>query len=411
MKHLRSSIMISILLALALCIAPTAAQDEPPSPLLEMLALVPDNAATQAVAPVVSYADYRVMESMRGITTPPLQSLDDLRTDEGQLWLWTMNGITAGLPLSNFRAFIEGMSEVVGFAFGDIDRTLIFGSPPSLGIVVGGDFDAEAIAAAYTARDFTQTTVGDIPVWCGPDGCTEGQKVDIQGNNPANPFGGDLGRNEPLAVLPGYLVDSADYSVVQNMLSTYQDTAPSLADNPAYGAVVEAVTEAGTLAQIIVMNFDDVGIYTWDMDTIDIREVIMGYGTLPPYSMFALADVWDGADQEITLLMLVYADTAQAEVATAELPQRLNSAVSLTYRVPVAAIIAERSGTIGEAYVYESTSGYVVAVLPVVAPVQSNERDPELSTFISSGRIYRLFTDLAYRRDLYFIASEIILPE
>ncbi|MCB9454178.1 MAG: hypothetical protein H6672_22320 [Anaerolineaceae bacterium] len=397
----------------ALLVLPVAAQDEAPSPLLGMLALVPDDAATQAGSLVVSYADYRVMEAMRGITNAPVLTLSGLQTEEAGLWLAAMNGLAGGIPMINLPAYIREMPAQVGFAFADMDRTLIFGAPPSQGNLVGGDFDAQSIALAYTARGFTDSMMGDVTVWCGPDGCEDGQKINIRDRNTGNPFGGDLGRNEPLAVLPGYVADSADYSVVENVVGAYQGELPSLADNPAYTALVDAAAASGQVAQMLVLDFNSIGVFESEFIPdlpAEFRAMIASYGPLPPYQAFALADVWDGADQEITLLMLVYPDAAQAEVAATELAQRLETAVSLIMRIPFAEVITERGGVIGAPVVVAGESGYGVAVVPVVAAVPGNERQSGAVGYTPSGRVFQLFAQAIYSRDIYFIASEFSLP-
>lgn len=406
---------ITVLALFALALAPTAAQEETSTPLLDMLALVPDNAATQEASPVVSYADYRVLEAMRGITNAPLRSLDDLKTETGGLWIAATMGLGAGIQLNYLPNYLEGMTEVVGFAFADIDRSLEFGTPPSMGTLLGGNFDPDAIATAYTARNFTETTLGDVPVWCGPDGCDQGQMMNIRGRNPANPFGGDFGRNEPLALLPGYLADSADFGIVESIISAYHDETPSLADNPAYTSLAEASGAAGSVAQILVMNYSDVGVFEGEfMPEIpdELRAAIANYGTLPPYTAFALANVWDGGSQEITLLMLAYPEAAQAATAAAEISQRLATYVSLIQaNRPLLDLLNERGSAIGESYVYESEAGYAVAVVPISAPVPSNERQETRPAYLPSGLVFRLFVQALYSRDLAFIASEITLPE
>jgi hypothetical protein len=414
MKHLRTAVLMSFLLLVALCAAPAAAQDEPANALLDMLALVPDTETTHTGIPVVSYADYRALEAVRGITEPPLNSTDDLRSETGSLWLAATRGLGAGIQINYLPDFIEGMADAVGFRFVDIDRSLTFGSPPSMGTLLGGDFDAAAIAAAFTAREFTQTTIDGVPVWCGPDGCDDGQAVNFTTRNVANPFGGHLGRNEPLAVLPGYLADSADYTVVEDMVGAYLGRVPALADNPVYAALAQAAGASGTVAQFVTLNFADTGIVTPDLlgELPDsFRAAVAAFGTLPPYSVFALADVWDGGSQQITLLMLAYSDATQAETAAAEVAGRLKTTVSLAMGgSPLLDLLTDRGGSVGQPYVFAGKSGYAIAVVPVVAPVPSNAPQDSFPTYLPSSLVFNLFVQAIYQRDMAFIASEITLP-
>ena len=107
---------------------------------------------------------------------------------------------------------LDGMADAVGFGFFDIDRSLVFGEPPGNGTIVAGHFHGDRIARAYQARGFSENTQGAVSVWCGPEGCDSGLKLNLGDRNPANPFGGQFGRAEPLAVLSDQLL--ADLGVL-----------------------------------------------------------------------------------------------------------------------------------------------------------------------------------------------------
>ena len=142
-----------MVVCLMLCL-PVTAQDDS-SPFLDMLKIVPDTEQTRAGVPLASYADYRAIEQARGIDTPPTKADFDARNDTSKLWIAATNGLMSGMRLSYFLQYLDGMEDAVGFEWFDVDRALTFGQPPSMGNILVGDFDTDAIAEAFEARDFT----------------------------------------------------------------------------------------------------------------------------------------------------------------------------------------------------------------------------------------------------------------
>ena len=65
-----------------------------------------------------------------------------------------------------------------------------------------------------------------------PGGLRRGNEVHVENRDPQNPFGGNLGRAEPLAVAATELDSSADMDTVRGLLDTASGTAPSLMDDP-----------------------------------------------------------------------------------------------------------------------------------------------------------------------------------
>lgn len=154
---------------------------------------MPETAEVWDSAPIVSCADYRVLEAARGISTLAKADFNN-RTETARIWLAAANGLSAGLSLNHFLSYLEGMEDAVGFGWFAVNRALTFGQPPSMGSVLAGDFDAKRIAAAFEARGFTGSAAGDVTVWCRAAGCNEGLAINLRSRNPANPFGGELGR-------------------------------------------------------------------------------------------------------------------------------------------------------------------------------------------------------------------------
>lgn len=397
-----------LLIVLVAVIAPGAAQDDE-HPLLQMLALVPDTPGVRET--LVSYADYRAMEAVRGIDTPTAADFED-RSDLSGLWIASSMGLSSGLPLHNLMLMLEGLEEATGFGFFDIDRSLTFGTPPGMGLVLGGNFDHESINAAFAARDFEATTQNDVTVLCGPNGCDSGTEMNLQDRNPANPFGGDFGRAEPLALLPGgLLANSANDDVLESMLAVREDEADSLADAEDYRAIVEAAADMGTVIQAnfvspMLLMLDPVSILgprATAENIAALEEQLQAYNPLPPYTVAGLVDVGAGEDQ-IALVALAYADAEIAQAAAEEVVQRLQTGTSFVTNTPFTEVLQEREMTIDEPYVYESAdTGLAIAMIPLRYPVPGNEPQDGSPTFSPSGLGYRFLINALMRRDTSFI--------
>ena len=149
-----------------------------------------------------------------------------------------LDGIASG-PSDLFAGLMNGgpaWPEVVGFDFTDIDRAITFGTPPSNGTVLVGSFDPSAIGAAYAARGYTSSAAGEHALLCPEAGCDTGLALDLKSIDPRIPFGGRLGRSEPLAVAPSDLLSSADAATIDEMLAAADGSTASVADLDAFRA-------------------------------------------------------------------------------------------------------------------------------------------------------------------------------
>lgn len=383
--------------------APAAAQDNA-NPLLDMLRLVPDNDQTRAGIPLVSYADYRAIESGRGIDTPPTKADFDNRTDTASLWIAATNGVMSGMRLDYFMQYLEGMQQAVGFSWFGVDRALTFGQPPSMGNLLMGDFDADAIAGAFEARDFTMENQGDVVVWCGPSGCDEGLKQNLKNRDPANPFGGVFGREEPVAILPDIIANSADYTVLSAMLEAYQGAQPSLADNPNAQAAANVIAGKGMLRQAQFFNGADVGSYGEMVATEGEQPEL-----LPTYALAFFADTYDGEEQS-ALVGLVYDDAESAQSAATLLVDHLQMAGSMAAGRPYMELIEDRGGKITGATVEaDAATGKYVALLDIRYPAPSNEKQD--GKYVASSLVFKLLIDSIYRRDATWLAASFDAPQ
>jgi hypothetical protein len=200
---------------------------------------------------------------------------------------------------------------VVGFDFFDVDRLLSFGVPPEDAIVLGGRFEPAAIVAAHEARGFSGTDQGETTLICSEAGCDEGFAMDMAGREPADPFGGMMGRKQPLVVSGDALLSSASFEVITAMQAAADGSAGSLAEAPEVIAAVAALTDDAILRQAALAS----------------RDLIGGTGSadapaLPPYDMLLFADTATSTEQ-IAHVVLVYPSIEDANAAAEALPLRM----------------------------------------------------------------------------------------
>ncbi|MEO8607251.1 MAG: hypothetical protein ABI690_05185 [Chloroflexota bacterium] len=406
MRIIRASCFIVICMLLSLSVA---AQDNV-SPLLDMLKLVPDNEQTHAGVPLVSYADYRAIEAARGIDAPLTKADFDNNTDKASLWIAATSGVMSGMPLNYFVQYLDGMQTAVGFSWFDVDRALTFGQPPSTGNILSlsGGFKAEVAVNTFEARNYTIENRDDVRVLCGPSGCDKGLELNLENRNPSNPFGGELGRDEPVALLPNNVIaNSADYAVLSAILDARQGKEPSLADNPAVQAAVNVIAGEGTLRQVQFFNGADVGNYG-DIVATDVPESDQP-DYLPTYSLAFFADTYN-ADNQSAVVGLVYEDADSANIATALLVDRLQMAQSMVTNQPFMGMIEDRGGNIASAAVEtDAATGKFIALLGIQYPMPPNEKQD--GKFMASSLVFKLLIDSIYRRDAIWLAADFTAPQ
>jgi hypothetical protein len=423
-----------IALVVILVVIPVRSQEttEDQHPLFEMLSLAPDVPEVRKVqGVVVNYVDYRAaLASRPGAAQPQSwEEFEALRNADDpslHLWIAALNGLRSEfLMVSLVQA--DEMPEAVGFDLFDVDRSVVFGEPPWTGQILTGDFDADAIRSAFGANGFVEHQLGGLEVWCGVDGCDRGLDVNVAERNPANPFGGQLGRKQPLVITPDTsLFSSGSLEVVENYMAVYNGDLPSLLDTPEYRTAAEAITQNGTLIQAQFINpaLFSVGNPLDLMVSPDLsasesaaerERLAENFVPLPPYSLLVLANVvvapGDSYPDELAQVVLVYDDEADAQAAVDALPTRLSTYTSFTFDKPLVELIEERGATIESPYRYTSTeTGQTAVVLMLRAPVPPEEPDALNGQYIISGLTYRLLSDALYRVDMGWLAVEAASP-
>jgi hypothetical protein len=411
--------LMATLVAVAIGAPPVSAA-EPGSELLSTLARVPDTGAVREQ--IVSWVDYRAVESARPGAARPAslaeaRALLEADDPSGDLWLAALNGVRSGSGTLLRSLFVEGARwpDVVGFDFLDVDRELGFGAPPSDGLVLEGDFDPAAIGRAFGVRGFTSTDADGHALLCGPAGC-DGFRTDLANRELADPFGGHLGRRQPLAVSESELLSSADLATVEAMLDAGRGAAPSLGDDPAFAAVATGLAGEGSPIQATfvpgaTLRFDVAGLMLEGDTPEEIRarlaELAATFEPIPATSLLGIGDAATGTEQVVTLA-LAYPTLEEARVAADVLPRRLETMTSLRTMRPWSEVLEDRgvtsvSGRAGPA----ATGEGAVATLTLRAPLAGSEPDPATGLMTSSSILYRLFVDMIASRDTAWLAPEL----
>jgi hypothetical protein len=417
-RHSARSALLALLALLILGGPFASAQDAPLTPppddenlLLTMLGKVP-GAYIVEINALVSYADYRAVEAARGLDTPTLADFDDGTALSG-LWIATGRGLGAGMDMNYFFIWLTEGVPLVGFSPLDVDRAITFGQPPEQGQVLMGDFDPAAIDAAYEARGRLRAEIGGLPAWCSADGCDQGMTMNIGERNPGDPFGGQLGRAEPVAVAAGddatFIYNSPSLEVVEGIASAAENVEFSLAGLRDYRATARALAAVGALRQAVFINplslAGDGNSARMGADADPFADL----DPLPVPSLIALADTWDPGDDsadaaQIALIALVYTNAGDAAQALDVIEARLAVAESLVMRRPFADLLARREMAISAKHVYEDAEAErTVAVLEFRYPQVDNVERDEVPAFLASSLGFRLFNDALYQRDLGFL--------
>lgn len=375
------------------------------NPLLAMLARVPNTPSVREVNTITGYADYRAIEEARGIETPTIADFEE-RTELSALWIAATNGLGTGFRFQEVLSMMAETEPLIGFSFFDIDRSIVFGNPPVNGNILQGDFDPEAVNAAYSARGYEQVEMDGVNVWCGAEGCDEGMTANLANRAPADPFGGQLGRSEPVAFDDTYIYNSVSIEVVEQIIaaSNDDDMSLSLAGNPDYSAAARALISVGTVRQAMFMHplaFAAAPPLPGSDETVNSYEDIPA---LPPASLVVLGDTWED-DEQIALIGLVYNSVDDATAALDVIEARIAVTTSLVRNVPYMELLEQRGMTISDKIIFEDEeAGRVVGLLEMRYPMPTNEPQEDSPRFIASGLGFRLLIDGIYQRDLSFLA-------
>lgn len=382
------------------------AQDTPaeePSALLRMFAHIPDTSDIRAALPVVSFADYHAALEARGIALPA--DWTALEADNPSLVLFSLP--PAG-PSNLLQYLMVGGSEyqaLLGFDFFDIAQAAEIGTPPPFGQILLGEIDPAAVTAAYTARGYTGDITPSGTLLCPPAGCDQGFMLNLRERNPANPFGGNLGRSELSFVAEDMLFNTPDDNLLAVMTATVSSGTPTLADAPEFQALAAALDGYPFVSAVIAISpatltgFDEITFASGEQ--LEQMKALMADNPLPPYLLAGLASAGD-ADAEYGVALLVYADTATAETAAAAIDARM-ALTSNRLPVPYAEVYGD-VGTLEPARVFtDDATGLSVVILQITGEIPALEGEDGRP--VMAHRPFQRIVQGLYARDALWLVT------
>ena len=371
----------ALALTLVVVASPVAAQGGLEEPLEDMLRYVPAEAVRSGG--LISYVDLRAVETARpGASTPSsFEAWQDWReTDEGAFdqWVKAYRGVIGGAPqlMQAFPATGDSWPSVVGFDYFDVDRLLSFGAPPTVGVIAAGRFDPAAISTAHEARGFSSTDQGNSMLICSEAGCEDGLTTDLAGREPADPFGGFLGRKQPLVVTSDLLLSSATFDVVSSMQEAGDGTTDSVAGMPEVGLALASLSGDALLRQASIVPPDAI------QGSVEAEAP-----ALPAYDLLFFADTAT-ADEQITHVVLVFESVDDARAAAEALPARIERVGANGRDGSLGSQLERRGLTAMEISMSEAADGIMAAVdVALHAPLAGAD---ESSMDAGSSELYRL---------------------
>lgn len=382
-----------ILVAVSLSAGLHAEDDVAVSQLHAMLEYVPSAAASiESGWATVRFVDFEALFESEGLSLFRELGSVDLLMESVPLGR-ILSRIIAGPEALAYAIHRAGrMTELVGFEWLlDVDRSLEFGDPPDLGLLLAGEFDVEAIAAALESRGFSVADVEGVPVWHRFDDFA----VSIAARDPADPFGGNLGAAARVALLPDTLANARSWQLIEDIVSAALATEPSLAEDPAYRALTEAITGPdGMLIQALF--FPGAALRSAGGSTQTDREPTDELDPLPAFSVAVLADRQEGGDQ-VHLIALACVDEATASTAADVLARRVER-----FYLPSRPedVLADRFGaTVCRREVRQTQDGVAIAVVEARYPVPEGPTDPQTGQYNVRGLLFRSWVQAILRRE------------
>jgi hypothetical protein len=344
------------------------AQDaEPVDAVFDLLRVIPNSSATRDMtvladrsAITAAYPEAQMPATIEALLRAFSAGED---VPEGEL-LWTRVFMNLGDgTAADFRAE-DTLRSALGIGFLQIEQVATFGSPPEDGVALAGSFDADAVEAALSARGY----VADAGVWCHEGDCTTGMEVNLIMRDPFNPFGGELGRMQPIVADDGVLASTASADVIRDVRAALAGEAASLADVATYQAAAQVLSAQGVVIQATIVD----GETLLASSLGDPLPALQGQpqpdlNPIAPYDLYVIADAATATEQ-VGIAAFVYLDEAAAEAALAEMQNRLDMLSSLTMDRPWTALLQERSLTLS-AEVVQADSGPYVALLRFSTPL------------------------------------------
>lgn len=393
-------------------------------PLMQMLARIPNTTMSRTE---IYYNDRKAIE----VAYPPAAmpqdfaefvAMNDARGEDPDLlplelwWKAWRNQSTAFT--GRYLQLGTDTPAVVGFDYFQIEQEMTYGTPPAQTLQLAGNFNQDMVRAAFTVRGYTARD-GAAELWCPEEGCDAGNRPNLPNRNPANLFGGELGRSQSLLIEEGALISSPDETVMNDHVDVVTGDEQSLADLPQYRAAAAAITADGSLLQayfwdgellLQMSQMSPISAMLGERATPELikqfyEDLLKDFQELPPYQLLAFADVASDSKQ-IGEVALVYTTEEAAKTAAAVIPDRLDKYESIAVRRSLRELLTERRVEEPIISIVEHEGTYVVVIALQTDKATAEQFDQfDITSFeepevTPPGLVFKLLIDSAFRRDL-----------
>ena len=379
----------------------TPAEPAEPSTFLRALGLIADIPAVQDGAPIVSYGANHEALQARGLPVPVNWGLYAMLGEPAVVFA-SISGAGMSEMATSIRMAGPDYPAAVGFDFFQIEAAIEVGLPPTNGQLLLGAFDANAVIEAHVARGYTVESESEAgTLLCPADGCDSGMKTRFDGVDRSNPFGGQLGQMKPLFVGDGVIAVAGDFAVLQALIAPLTEDAPVLAERPEYQALAGALTAYPLVPAVMVFDPADLQL---DTAPDEDAQAVIDANPLPPFELVAIAS---GADDdprvEDGVLLLVYADAADAETAAASIDARM--ALASVRAQATYAELYSVNGTLEPAQVVTDEATGLSVVMVRVSSENPPLEDENGLTVLAHKEFLRFMQSLVARDALWLLTT------
>jgi len=397
------ALCVGLALAAAAIGACGGGEKVPQSAFYEFLRFVPDRPEYRQY---LTFGDAAAWHSSWGV--PRGDNLEQLLNLDRQLYnYWVFIMPRQAIPPSYLlqETISEDQRSFYGFDLFNLDRYMIAELPPDRITVAGFAFDPKQIADALVRTGYQAEKLE-------PVGTLYSIRDDYEMDLSSPIKTGRLGDLNRVLLLDDRIIIGKATAPVRAALDAYNDQIPSLADDPEYAALAQALDDpalasTGHLMGAIMM--DDLAITLHDYAVVllgdkataqQVEEKIAELSSgpqLPAYSMVAfVTNHTEGATYLI--LAVAFPKGTDAQAAADLLADRLRSYVSAAYRRPLSEVWAERGAKVEKSIAVEA-SGLPVALVLVRAedPAPTPPDQERVNAYVVP------WLDMVLRRDLGFL--------
>lgn len=292
-----------------------------PGSLPDLLAYAPDRLADDSLplSDIAQYADIEQWMALQGITPP-----DD--GDAAALAEWQASLDALAIPEVVSTRGVEPMwRDTYGFGLQDVDQVLAVGSAPDFVLIFRGDFDTNALHAAWAESGYQAVRVEGMTVWS----LYPGDSVDLSA--PASrPALGNL--NNIVLMEDGTLIATSRLSRLEQTVRVVHHQEPALSQNPDVRRILSPGAEPERLITATLMRGSvlESGIPAEVVATPVTQSATPGAEEpLPQADLLLMGLIPAGQDNDLRMVILVsYPDAQSATRAHMRAQQEILTGVS-----------------------------------------------------------------------------------